>query len=195
MTHPNISCGVILMVLLTSGCNTTHTTQDPTQFTKLDSLTDIYLVLHDSVLASWNKVVRNEVDKEAILNELMRKSKALPSMDSSTIGSIQSRIEQLQRIRFTQKSMVNHYVVEEYDRACISLLEELVNLSANDLEIEIIIERIEDLQQSSYENRYYYDSLAKHFNTFVNLNAPVLRESGNANELLEKPLFWSASTR
>lgn len=175
------------------GCSTSSNLQEKTKFTKIDSLTDTYLVLQDSLLQSWNRMVKAESEKTQGLQEVL--AQLSPNLDDQEMAeAFQSRIEQLERIRFTQKSLGNMHVVDEYDRAFESIVEDLQRLKGEMLDADLQtlfskVEMISKSQQQKLLQRSHYDSLAAAFNQFVETNKKYLEEIERNVHLESKPLF------
>jgi hypothetical protein len=155
-----------------------------TTFSKADSLTDAYLVLSDSVLQSWNRVVSNEVDKSRTLQDIIHDLDNASMLTDELRESFQVRMEQLEKIRFTQQSIADPQIVEDYDIAFKSIVDDLSKLAKTD-ENQAFLR----LEKNSFLNRISYDSLARSFNDFVQKNGQMLKDVNTNNELVAKPLF------
>ena len=103
--------------------------QDKTSFTKADSLTESYLNLEDSLLHAWNVMAWDEKDKIKSMHEILRMMLEQGGFDKQQVRALEQRLEQLDRIRFTQKSLANSYVIEEYDFASNSLVSVILSLA------------------------------------------------------------------
>jgi prophage DNA circulation protein len=175
---------------LMAACGSSNNLQERTQFTHLDSLTDTYLVLQDSALHAWNRVVKAETEKTEALRYLVEQLDTLAQ--SSIVAVFRQRIDQLERIRFTPKSVSNRDVISEYDQACQSILVDLASAAATYAHQPLVANRltwINQLQASIFSHRQYYDSVAEAFNRFVEQHAHELREIERNAHLERKPLF------
>lgn len=176
--------GLAVMAAIACACSTSNSIHEHTTFSKADSLTDAYLVLSDSVLQSWNRIVGNEIDKSRALQEIITDLDNASLLTEELRESFQVRMEQLEKIRFTQESIADPQSVEDYDLAFQSIVDDLSKLTkdnANNL--------FKSLQENSLTRRLSYDSLARSLNEFLQENRSVLKDVNANNELDAKPLF------
>jgi hypothetical protein len=189
---------VLGVVILSSGCNSKKDSEK-TAFTKIDSLTDQYLALQDSMLDIWNTMIKDDNQKiksmRALLHEVQIGGQYVPG----ELHSYEQRVEQLCRIRYTPKTMWNADVVEEYDFASSSLVTELIALAESynafsyNTTLQKLVEEIRasDLRVENY--RADYDALATRYNLFIEENKDLLKEISDNGTLDKKPLFQMAS--
>jgi hypothetical protein len=187
------------IVLAIGGCSSSSNLQEKTKFTKLDSLTDTYLVYQDSLLQSWSLMVKTENEKAKSLQEIF--NDLAPGLtDKQLVASFQTRIDQLERIRFTQKSLGNIHVVDEYDHALESILKDLEVLheKARGIDTGNLVDHVEWIKKAQIRSglqRYRYDSIAYSFNKFLESNKNYLEDIERNIHLENKPLFKSDSLR
>src|SRR5688572_6562992 len=173
--------GLAVMALFACACSTSNSIQEHTRFSKADSLTDAYLVLSDSVLQSWNRIVGNEMDKSRTLQELIEDLDNAQLLTDELRESFAVRIDQLEKIRFTQETIGDWQIVQDYDLALQSLIDDIAKISkspgpdANAM--------FKYLQENSFINRVSYDSLARTFNEFVQKNKATLKDIEMGQEL------------
>jgi len=195
----SLPVALIGLYVALAGCGSSGNIQERTQFTRLDSLTDEYLVLQDSVLQSWNRVVKTETDRSKVLKQLVQQLASTSS--APTIQSLQTQVAQLEKIRFTPKSISNPHVVDEYDAACKSVLEHIHQLSEEAgalVTSREFIQQVQWAEQASVKSifqRAHYDSLASSFNTFVESNWHELKEIERNAHLERKPLFNNVASK
>lgn len=140
---------------------------------RLDSLTETYLHLHDTVLFTWNGILRDEQQKIAILGELIGRMESSRIFDEPTLSSLRTRLEQLERIHFTSKTLANPDVVDEYDFASSSLIVELTSLFEahaallNRPDWQQLIDEVKTVDMRSSLARDTYDTLAWQLNSFI----------------------------
>ncbi len=170
-----------------------------TSFTRIDSLTDMYLTLQDSMLDTWNMMIKDDNQKikamKGLLHELQIGGQYVPG----ELNSFEHRVEQLCRIRYTPKTMWNADVVEEYDFASASLVSELIALAESytvfsyNTTLQKLVEEIRaaDLRVENY--RTDYDAVAMQYNQFIEENKDLLKEIADNGTLDKKPLFQMAS--
>jgi hypothetical protein len=177
--------GAAAVASIACACSTSNSIHEHTSsFSKADSLTDAYLVLSDSLLQSWNRIVSTEMDKARTLDEIIDDLDAASLLSDDVRESFQIRMEQLEKIRFTQESIKDPQAVEDYDIAFKSIVDDLTRLTKDDPN-----QMFGGLQKTSVTNRLSYDSLANAFNAFVQKNKTMLKDIGTNNELEAKPLF------
>ena len=189
--------GLVLIFIwaILTACGSSNNLQERTQFTHLDSLTDTYLVLQDSALHAWNRVMKAETEKTEALRYFVDQLDTLAQ--GGLMAALKSRIDQLERIRFTAKSVGNPDVISEYDLACQSILADLTHAAATHAHQPQVAGKLDWLQQlhaSIFSHRHYYDSVAEAFNQFVEQHAHELKEIERNNHLERKPLFNTEST-
>jgi hypothetical protein len=178
--------GFAAMAVLSIACSTSNSIHEhsSTSFSKADSLTDAYLVLSDSVLHSWNRIVGNEIDKSRALQEIINDLDNASLLSDELRESFQVRMEQLERLRFTQESIKDPNNVQDYDLAFQSIVDDLSKLTKDNAEL-----LFGKLQENSVLTRVSYDKFAKSFNDFLQENRTFLKDVNANNELDAKPLF------
>jgi hypothetical protein len=176
--------GVAALAAFACACSTSSSIHEHTQFSKADSVTDAYLVLSDSLLQSWNRVVGNEIDKTRALQEIIQDLDNASMLTDELRESFQVRMDQLEKARFTQESIGDPRMVEDYDLAFKSIVEDLSKISHSD--DKSVFKYLQDL---SLVKRLSYDSLARSFNDFLQKNRATLKDVSTNNELEAKPLF------
>ncbi len=184
----------LVVITILTACSSSTSLREKTNFTHLDSLTDTYLVLQDSVLQSWNRVIKTESEKSKTLEQLLAHL-STTQIDSDLINSLDEQVQQLEKIRFTPKTLWNSHVVNEYDESCSLLIQRITDLSSKEAEIssskdyQTAINWINQIQNLSTSHRLYYDSLAQRFNQFVEKHREALKEMERNGQLDNKPLF------
>jgi hypothetical protein len=155
---------------------------EETHFTKADSLTDTYLQLKDSMLHTWNAMINDDNQKIKAMHNLLHELKvSLPSRRDE-LDSYEDRLEQLVHSRYTQKSMGNADVIEEYDFASNSLVSELIALAetqtqfAYNTTMQKLVETIRTADQRTDSYREEYDRIASEYNSFIDDNKRWLKE-------------------
>ena len=167
-------------------------------FTRIDSLTDTYLMLQDTMLQSWNVMIWDENEKIGAMHDLLHELQSV-HLNKEQLVALEQRLDQLQRIRFTQKNMSNPHVVEEYDFSSNSLISELISLAENnpafssDKKLQSIVDRIRTADQRVNVYRAEYDAAAADFNLFIEKNKDHLKEIDASANPQKRPLFQMAS--
>ncbi len=166
-----------------------------TYFTKEDSLTDRYLVLQDSMLQTWNLMMNDDNQKIKSMHFLLHELAIAKQISAEQIETLKHRMAQLVRIRYTQKTMANVDVVEEYDFATNSLVAELVALATavpnfeQNPTLQGLAEEISMADQRVYIYRADYDVIADRYNEFLHQHKTLIKSIDESCSLEKKPLF------
>ena len=186
----------VLFLIAFVGCQGKKTTElSEVHFTKEDSLTERYLLLQDSMLHAWNLMMNDDNQKLKSMQHLIHEMTIGRQADEHALASLQERLEQLWRIRFTQRTMANPDVIEEYDFASNSLVVELITLanSAPNFEqnttLQSLTENITMADQRVLIHRADYDEIVKRYNTFLWNNKQLIETIDKNSSLEKKPLF------
>lgn len=156
--------------------------QKPGRVSLLDSLTNTYLTLHDTLVFTWNSIQRDESQKIEIMNQLISKLEASNGYDKNEIVLLRTRLEQLQRIQFTPRTLANSDVVDEYNFASNNLIAELIALSESNAALlnhpdwQQLIDEIQTIDMRGVLEREMYDSLAWQLNSFIEENLALMPE-------------------
>jgi hypothetical protein len=194
-TGISISFAVIAVFILS--CKKQENTSHSTTFTRMDSLTEVYLTLQDSMWSTWNMMMKDESEKIEAVKMLLDDLKELKTSDQTEIESLIQQWEQLDKIRFTQKTMENPHVVEEYDFASNALITEVISLSESNTGFltnkkwQRLTDAIKSADQRISTYREEYDSVANRYNHLLDEIGPSLSEIDPKNEGHKKPLFSS----
>ncbi len=190
--------GLLISSFALSSCGRSATSNEKTTFTHIDSLTDTYLSLQDTLLHSWNVLVKDEQEKMNSVNAAIDHLSRLTLPDPSQLSSLGTRFEQLKQIHLTQKTLSNQYVIEEYDFATNSLISEILSITESNpallqnKDLINLVDKIKAADQRTLTYRLGYDSIAYQFNAFLEKNKLLLRDIENGN--LEKRPMFSVST-
>src|SRR6266850_5194598 len=182
MKHPGICLIVTCCIAGLVACGGKNSNGKGGDFTKIDSLTDTYLMLQDSMLQAWNVMVNDENEKIRSMHGLLHALLPSRHYDKDQLISLEKRLEQLERIRFTQKTMSNPHVVEEYDFASNSLISELISMTesdpdfSNSNELQTLVDRIRIADQRVNIYRADYDTATAEFNAFLEKNKDCVKE-------------------
>ena len=76
-----------------AACNGKNATAKMGEFTKADSLTETYLMLQDSMLQSWNVMVKDENEKIRAMHDLLHSLLASKSNDKDQLVSLEQRLD------------------------------------------------------------------------------------------------------
>jgi hypothetical protein len=188
--------GILLSCSLLAVCSCgekQHT--EYTRFTRVDSLTETYLNLKDSMLETWNTMINDDNQKIKAMHNLIHELVVSNPAQRETFKSYQERLDRLAHSRYTQKSMENTDVVEEYDFASNSLVSELISLAETQKEfaynttLQKLVEGIRTADQRVDNYREAYDRIAEAYNHFLDENKLQLKEIDQDSSLEKRPLF------
>jgi hypothetical protein len=167
----------------------------PTHFTKIDSLTDTYLALQDSMLESWNVMINDDNQKLDAMDNLLHELMVSGFPNQELLQSFEERLGQLRRSRYTQKTMGNSDVVEEYDFASNAMVSELIELAesqkqfAYNTTLQKLADTIRIADQRIAQYREQYDLITLRYNNFLEANKNMIKEIDTDSFLEKKPLF------
>jgi hypothetical protein len=181
--------GVTAIIVAAMGCGSSTSMHERTHFSRTDSLTDVYLLLQDSLLQSWNRALKFELDRKEALGLMIEELANAAVIDDQQASAYNTRLEQIERTRFTQKSMTDPHVIEEYDKAFDELVRNITALSLATGHLQATVDELESLNLYNTRQRHYYDSIASQFNIFIEANWADLKELGTSVQLEQKPLF------
>ena len=188
-------CGLTLF-----NCGQKADIQESHTFTKADSVTEFYLALKDSMHQTWNMMINDDNQKIKAMRNLLHELEVTHPEDKERYADLAERIDQLTRLRYTQKSMSNIDVIIEYDEASRSLTRDLISEAesksqfAYNSTLQILVEQIHGANERINVYRQEYDSIVHTYNQYVETNFNYLNESGEAASSLDKkPLFQMVS--
>lgn len=193
-----LSFFIIGTMLALMACGSKKESGQPS-FTRTDSLTEMFLTLQDSMLDTWNLMMKDDNQKIKAMKGLLHELQIGGQYAPGELNSYEQRVDQLWRIRYTPKTMWNADVVEEYDFASSSLVSELIALAeaytafSYNTTLQKMVEEIRaaDLRVENY--RADYDAVTMKYNQFIEENQDLLREVSDNGKLEKKPLFQVAS--
>jgi septal ring factor EnvC (AmiA/AmiB activator) len=166
-----------------------------TLFTKADSLTDTYLALQDSMLQTWNIMINDDNRKIEAMHNLLHELMVGSPVDQEILKSYEERIENLKTNRYTQKTMAEAQLVEEYDFASNALVTELISLAESQAQfpynstLQKLVDEIRLADQRVTNYREAYDLIAIRYNHFVEQNKQFMKEVDTDSFMEKKPLF------
>lgn len=166
-------------------------------YSKADSITEVYLMLQDSLHDTWNMMLSDDNDKIKAMKGLVHEMKIGTQYTPEKLAALEERIDQLAKIRYTPKTISNTDVVDEYDFASNSLVTELIAMAESlssfsyNTTIQKLVEQIRsaDLRVENY--RADYDSVALAYNRFIQQHAPAIKEATGSDSIMKKALFTS----
>ena len=109
--------------------------------------------------------------------------------------SLEKRLEKLNTLRYDQETMANPELVDEYDFATSSLINEIISVaessskSANNKTLQNLIDNINIADQRVNTYREEYDYIILKYNHFIEENRAYLKEIDPQYSLKNKPIF------
>jgi hypothetical protein len=180
-------------------CSNSSTPPPHPVFTKADSLTDYYLSLQDSLHLVWNVMMNSENQKIDAMHSLIHEMIITHPDELDQLKVLEERLEQLMRMRYTQKSIANEDVIAEYDFAADALISELTATVQAKKEysynrtLQKLVSTIEHSDEKVLFFRNEYDSIVRVFNTFIEKNKGALIQADDSLMLEKKPFFHMVS--
>jgi hypothetical protein len=181
--------------LLWVNCSEKTNEDHNTVFTKADSLTDCYLAYQDSMLQSWNIMINDDNQKIRAMHNLLHELLVTSTDKQEQLRRYEEQLDQLVRLRYTQQSMGNSDVVEEYDFASATLVTELISLAESKSEftynttLQKLVDDIRIADQRVANYREEYDIIVMKYNQFLERNTPYLTEISNHDTIQKRHLF------
>lgn len=189
----------IATMLVLVNCSKKQDTENPelVQFTKADSLTEVCLELQDTMVSAWNVMVNDDNKKLVAMKNLAHELNVVGQFTPDEFEHIQQRLNQLKRIRYTYKTVWNADIVQEYDFASSSIINELITKTesypayAYNTVLQRLVEEIRAAEQRVEVYRSEYDRAAGAYNDFIEKNKTYLRDISTTLE--KKPTFQTVS--
>jgi hypothetical protein len=164
-------------------------------FTKADSLTDLYLSLHDSVLQSWNVMINDDNQKIKAMHNLLHELMISSSNQDEQLHAYEEQLEHLIDLRYTQQSMADEDLIEEYDFASNLLVTELITQAESKTEFAynpILQKLVEEIRVADQRVTFYreeYDAITFKYNVFLEKNRSYVSEITQKDSIALRPLF------
>ncbi len=184
-------------LVLITGCE--KGSEDHTNFTKADSLTETYLALQDTMLQVWNTMIHDDNRKIRAMHHLLHELQVTDPENRGDLESVQERLDDLPGLRYDQQSISNAELVSEYDFASNSLVTELTSLAESQPQfsynttIQKLVESIRAADQRVMNYRQEYDDVVRRFNRFIDRNHDNLEDLERDSVPEKKPLFQMAA--
>ena len=172
---------------------------EPTHFTRTDSLTDTFLALQDTMLQTWNMMINDDNQKIDAMHNVIHELLVSGGTNRELLKLYEERLDRLKNIRYTQKSMVNADVVEEYDLATNALVTELIAMAETQRQfaynptLQKLVDNIRSADARTQQYREAYDNVTTRYNRFLLENKDFLKDINSDSGLEARPLFRMAS--
>jgi hypothetical protein len=164
-------------------------------YTHADSVTEVFLMLQDSLHDTWSMMVSDDNEKIKAMKSLLHEMKIGTQFTPEKLASLEERVDQLAKIRYTTKTMSNTDVVEEYDFASNSLVTELISMAESlssfsyNTTIQKLVEQIRSADMRVENYRADYDSIALAYNRFIEAHISSIKEVMENETVVKKALF------
>ncbi|MEJ1239405.1 hypothetical protein WBG78_14815 [Chryseolinea sp. T2] len=187
---------LLFTIIIAFSCTTRQ--REGAAFSKEDFVTESYLAYQDSMIQSWNMMISDDNEKLASLHSLVQElQKAEQAEEQPELEKFEERLGQLRRIRYTQKSMANMDVIEEYDFASTALVREILSAAELSTEfpenprLQLLVDQIRMAEERVENYRADYDDLVGHYNSFLDQHRTELQLSRDS--IQKKPGFQLVS--
>lgn len=185
------------MPILFMQCGNKSDAPEQISFTHADSVTEVYLMLEDSLHDTWNMMLGDDNEKIKAMKSLVHELKIGTQYTPEELAALEARIDQLVKIRYTPKTIGNTDVVDEYDFASNSLVTELISMAESltsfsyNTTIQKLVEQVRsaDLRVNNY--RADYDSIALAYNRFIEQHTESIKEATDSDTIMKKATFGS----
>lgn len=160
---------VPLLVIVFTGCHSKKTEDLPAA----DSLAEQFITLQDSVHVFWQVLNQSDSEKVALMKRLTNQLSGSDETSQDALTSINTRIDNLANLRFTQQNLNDANRVEEYDFAMSSLINELAaqadtqNNYPQDTLVQRIVEALRDADDATDSLRDQYDKVVTRYDSFL----------------------------
>jgi hypothetical protein len=144
-------------------------------------------------------MINDDNQKIKCMHNLLHELIATSADERDKLAQFEEQLDQLARLRYTQKSMGNADVIEEYDFASATLVGELISLAesktafAYNATFQKLVDDIRTADQRVDNYREDYDDIVMHYNSFLENNKNDLKEITHNDSLEKKPLFRMVS--
>jgi hypothetical protein len=188
------SCIFVVLAASIGWSCTNHRGDGNRAFSQADFVTESYLAYQDSLVNAWNLMITDDNEKLSTLHVLLEELRSAEQSENQQLVRFDDRLDQLHRIRYTQKSMANADVIEEYDFASTVLVREILTAAemstafSNNPRLPILVDQIKMAEERIGNYRADYDDLVSHYNAFLDQNKAYLAQI-NLDSVKKKPRF------
>lgn len=193
----HVSLCIALPCLLLCSCVQRTAIVRETPFTKIDSLTEQYLELQDSMLHAWNVMINDDNYKIATMGNVLTELQESGRFEQELLDSVAMRLDKMKLIRYDQKTIANARVISDYDYLTGSLtdfLTQLVESHPNDRRLAEMITQIELANKRIPAHRHNYDFFVIRYNQFLEANEEYLKEIDARLSADQRPYFYMTTS-
>lgn len=162
---------------------------------EVDSLSNTFMVIQDSLAITWNKMIEDDNQKIADAKRLLEEVSYTNQYDVVQYDTLQQKLVQLLQMRYDNTTMADPFAIDNYDSASNKVINEIIALATAHPDYNrypLMKSLIKDIQEANgrvLRQRVNYDYAAKHYNQFLEDNKEVLEEIDSLDSLEKKPLF------
>lgn len=148
----------------------------------IDSLKYTYVKIQDSIDHTWTVMIKDDDEKIAYLKRLLQEVSYTNNYDEEQYEELMNRVEKLKTLRYKRSSMENSNLIDEYDLAVKSTINDVVGFAKSNPEYEkypLMEELITDIRSKDNEVLMYrvdYDQSARSYNRFINEHKKLMDE-------------------
>lgn len=165
----------------------------------VDSLMFKYQALIDSVDANWDIMIADDDDKHELMKRLLLEVSYTNNYDKARFQELTSLVDQLQTMRYDQRSMSESDLIDLYDSATWDLTDQIIRFArehpryADYPLMEELIDDINAMNNYVLMHRIHYDAWVKELNAFKERNAEKLIKEDPSIEKNAMPIFELSS--
>ena len=170
---------LFLFILSPLACNQQ---QGQTAEERIDSLQVVYNYLSDSVNLTWKEMIKDDDQKIQNLQLLLDAVEDTGNFDADQLATLRERVNKLKDLRYTQQSMEESNLIDEYDLAVKSVKNEVITFAQaqpgyeDNTIMKGFINEIENADNQVLFYRIDYDHVAKSYNDFIDSHQNELDE-------------------
>lgn len=160
----------------------------------VDSLSQSYSSLNDSLQAHWQVMVAEDDQKLADMRRLLQEISYFPVYNEARLDSLNNKLQELYEMRFEAETMTSEQI-DQYDSASSALKSRVIRFAEEHPDIEKyplvgqLIDSIESADQRVIFHRVRYDNYARDYNSFLETNREFVRKVDTTGLHKKRPLF------
>lgn len=189
---------VVVLAIACVGCSSNKNRDGVTSFTRIDSLRANFLAINDSLLHSWQVMIKDDNEKLDDMNRLLDEISYTNHYDQAELEEYRDRVKTLKAMRYNQKTMWDSELIDKYDETSHYLVNDLLIYAESHPDYSrfpTIASLVEDIRKAHQRVLYFridYDEYAKEYNRFITAYHDLLSEIDNTCDGKKKALFQLA---
>jgi hypothetical protein len=182
------------LALLVSSCEK-KAKKEALTAAQADSLHHTFLVIQDSLNATWERMIEDDNQKIADAKRLLEEVSYTNNYDIVQFDSLQQDLAQLLEMRYSSTSMAEPSAIDNYDSASNKVINTIMTIASEHPDfaryplMKTLIKDIQEANGRVLRQRVNYDYAAKLHNQFIEENKDVLEEVDSLKGIEKKPLF------